>query len=67
MFLFCAKLIAVKRPLDAIRAFAKVRQKIECGLVMVGTGALEAEVAGEIDRLGLASQVVRLRLADPAA
>ena len=60
LFLFCAKLIAVKRPLDAVRAFAKVRQKLECGLVVAGTGELEAEVVAEIDRLGLTGDVALL-------
>lgn len=61
IFLTCSKLSEVKRPLDAIRAFAKVRAKgLSCALAMVGTGPLDEQVRAEIRRLNLTSSVFLL-------
>lgn len=59
-FLTCSKLSDVKRPLDAVRAFAKARKEAPCSLVMVGTGILEQPIRAEISRLGLEKDVFLL-------
>jgi glycosyltransferase involved in cell wall biosynthesis len=57
LFLFCAKLIPKKRPLDAVRAFAQARRAAPCALVMVGDGVLMPEVRREVAALGLERDV----------
>jgi glycosyltransferase involved in cell wall biosynthesis len=57
ILLFCGKLISVKRPLDVVRAFARVRAQMFCGLAIAGTGPLEREVKAEAERLGVARDV----------
>ena len=49
VFVFCGKLIPRKRPLDFLRALAKLKNRDVLGLV-VGSGELSAEVQAEIDR-----------------
>ena len=60
LFLFSAKLIAKKRPFDALRAFARVRERVPCGLVYVGDGELAADLDREIPGLGMGGDVHRL-------
>jgi glycosyltransferase involved in cell wall biosynthesis len=57
LFLFCAKLVPKKRPIDLLRAFSRVRPQAPCGLVYVGDGALAPELRREVDRLGLGRDV----------
>ena len=54
--LFCAKLQAWKRPLDVLRAFAKI-DRPGARLVFAGDGALHAQLAAEASGLGIASRV----------
>jgi glycosyltransferase involved in cell wall biosynthesis len=60
MFLFCAKIIAGKRPFDALHAFALVRARVPCGLAYVGDGDLAPALSREIVRLKLADSVFQL-------
>jgi glycosyltransferase involved in cell wall biosynthesis len=60
LFLCSAKLIAKKRPFDALRAFADVRARAPCGLVYVGDGVLAEQLDVEIAKLGLQGDVYRL-------
>jgi glycosyltransferase involved in cell wall biosynthesis len=60
LFLFAAKLIAKKRPLDAVRAFARAREAGPAALVYVGDGELAGGLRDEIERLGLARDVYLL-------
>ena len=60
LFLFCAKMISKKRPLDALHAIARVRAHTPCGLVYVGDGELSSQVDGEIERKELNPYVYRL-------
>jgi glycosyltransferase involved in cell wall biosynthesis len=60
LFLFAAKLIPKKRPLDALRAFAKVRTRSRSGLLYVGDGAMAGDLDREIVSLGLERDVFRL-------
>ena len=56
--LFVGKFISIKRPLDAVRAVAKVRQTIpEFQLLMVGSGEMEEDVRKEISALRLEDHV----------
>lgn len=57
VFLFCAKLIDKKRPLDAIRALAIARKTAPCQLAIVGDGELRAQCEREVASLGLESSV----------
>ena len=60
LFLFAAKLIAKKRPFDALRELAQVRARTPCGLVYVGDGALAGDLEREIGNMGLERDVYRL-------
>jgi glycosyltransferase involved in cell wall biosynthesis len=57
LLLFCGKLIDVKRPLDALRAFAEACGDRPAGLVFVGDGRLKPAVEDEIRRLGIGQRV----------
>ncbi|MDP9034299.1 MAG: glycosyltransferase family 4 protein [Myxococcota bacterium] len=57
LFLYCSKIIAHKRPLDVLRAFARARRKANAGLVYVGDGPQMAELRAEIARTGLEQDV----------
>jgi glycosyltransferase involved in cell wall biosynthesis len=57
IFLFAAKLISKKRPLDAVHAFARARRSGPATLAYVGDGELAGELRSEIDRLGVGSDV----------
>jgi glycosyltransferase involved in cell wall biosynthesis len=46
--LFCGKFIPKKQPLKLLTAFAAVRREMPCWLLMVGDGALRAEVEQRI-------------------
>jgi glycosyltransferase involved in cell wall biosynthesis len=58
-FLFAGKLIERKRPRDAVRAVAMLRDQfgIDANLVVVGSGDLEVEVKEQIGALGLEDRV----------
>jgi glycosyltransferase involved in cell wall biosynthesis len=60
LFLFAAKLLPKKRPLDLVRAFAEARLGGRAGVVYVGDGELSAALAVETERLGLRESVFRL-------
>ena len=60
LFVLCGKLMSVKAPLDAVRAFAIARRSGPSGLVIVGDGALAADVRSEAEKLGVASSVFML-------
>ncbi len=56
--LFCSRIDSQKRPLDAVRIFAAVADRIPAALlVFVGRGELEQAVAAEAARLGVADRV----------
>ena len=57
VFLYCSKIIAHKRPLDVLRAFAKARGAGPAALVYVGDGDQMPPLRAEIARLGLESDV----------
>jgi glycosyltransferase involved in cell wall biosynthesis len=54
--IFCAKFLERKRPLDAVRAFAKANAPSSY-LVMVGDGPLAATLKSEVSRLGITERV----------
>jgi glycosyltransferase involved in cell wall biosynthesis len=55
--LFCSRIDSQKRPLDAVRIFAVVADRIPAAvLVFVGRGELEQAVAAEAARLGVADR-----------
>lgn len=57
VFLYCGKLLAIKRPLDLVRAFAVARQVGRCALVLVGEGEQEGSLRDLIADLGLGDDV----------
>jgi glycosyltransferase involved in cell wall biosynthesis len=56
LLLCVGKLIAIKRPLDVVRGFARINHDPLPVLAFVGDGPMRGEVEGEIRRLGLASR-----------
>jgi glycosyltransferase involved in cell wall biosynthesis len=60
LFLFAAKLLPKKRPLDLVRAFAEARLSGRAGVVYVGDGELAGALTAETERLGLGASVFRL-------
>jgi glycosyltransferase involved in cell wall biosynthesis len=56
VFLFCAKLRGWKRPLDAMRAFARLRDR-DAALVFAGDGPLASALESEARTLGVADRV----------
>jgi glycosyltransferase involved in cell wall biosynthesis len=48
VILFCGKFIPKKQPLMMLSAFAKVREKVPCWLMLVGDGALRVELERKI-------------------
>jgi glycosyltransferase involved in cell wall biosynthesis len=56
VILFCAKLQPWKRPLDLLRAFAKLNSP-ECFLIYAGDGPLNEELKREAVKLGVAERV----------
>jgi glycosyltransferase involved in cell wall biosynthesis len=60
VFLFAAKLIEKKRPLDLVRALARAGLQGRATVAYVGDGALGEALTRETDALGLRSSVVRL-------
>lgn len=57
LFLFAAKLIAKKRPLDALAGFLRARDAGPCGLVYVGSGELQSELERAVMAAGAADSV----------
>ncbi|MBC7650288.1 MAG: glycosyltransferase family 4 protein, partial [Deinococcales bacterium] len=57
VFVFCAKFIDRKRPMDAIEAFAKINNE-NASLIMIGTGPLLEVLQKRIDELGLKNKVI---------
>jgi glycosyltransferase involved in cell wall biosynthesis len=57
LFVFCGKLIPLKRPFDLLHAFAVARRQAPCGLAIIGDGELTDAVRAEVARLGLADDV----------
>jgi glycosyltransferase involved in cell wall biosynthesis len=56
--MFCSRVDAQKRPLDAVRAFAAIATEFpNAVLAVVGRGDLEGDVAAEATRLGVADRV----------
>jgi glycosyltransferase involved in cell wall biosynthesis len=51
--LFSGKLIEKKQPLLLIEAFARVRERRACSLLLVGDGALHSQSAALVTRLGV--------------
>lgn len=60
VFLFCGKLIPVKRPLDAVRALAIARRAGPCTLAIAGDGPMRHDVLREVAELGLSNDVLFL-------
>lgn len=60
IFLYCAKLIDKKRPLDAIRGLARARSAGPCHLVFIGDGPLRDACEQEAGKLGVADAVTFL-------
>lgn len=58
---------AVKRVPDVVRVFAKVRERIDAVLVLVGDGPARPDVEEEVARLGVASDVRFLGKVDAVA
>ncbi len=57
LFLFAAKLIPKKRPLDALHAFVRARAAGPCGLVYVGSGELRHELERAVAAAGVGDDV----------
>ena len=57
IFLYCSKIVAHKRPLDVLRAFARARSVCPAALVYVGDGAQMPELQAEITRLAIGQDV----------
>jgi glycosyltransferase involved in cell wall biosynthesis len=57
LFLFCGKLIPLKRVEDAIRALAAARKEVSCALVLAGQGALDASLRDLASSLGVLNAV----------
>jgi glycosyltransferase involved in cell wall biosynthesis len=55
-FLFCAKLLPRKRPMDALRAFAQIENRGAL-LVFAGDGPLRSELESEARILGISDRV----------
>jgi glycosyltransferase involved in cell wall biosynthesis len=51
--LFCGKLIPKKDPWTLMHAFAAVRNRVDCALLLVGDGPLRSQLAGHVDRQGI--------------
>ncbi|HEX9729472.1 MAG TPA: N-acetyl-alpha-D-glucosaminyl L-malate synthase BshA [Gemmatimonadales bacterium] len=58
---------AVKRVSDVVRIFARMREQLDCKLVLVGDGPERPEVIAEADRLGVRDQVTLLGKMDTVA
>ena len=59
VFIFCAKFIERKRPLDVINAFAKlVKRNYETRLIMIGDGPLRQSLVVKANELGVNEQVL---------
>ena len=56
--LFCAKLTPRKRPQDALRAFAKIRDATNSFLVVAGDGPMRSQMEAEANTLGISNRVV---------
>ena len=59
IFVFCAKFIDRKRPMDVIEAFAKIDTKA-ASLIMIGTGPLLELLQKRVYELGLRNKVIFL-------
>ncbi|MFT3932739.1 MAG: glycosyltransferase family 4 protein [Chitinophagaceae bacterium] len=57
VFVFCAKFIDRKRPMDAIEAFARLHNS-EASLIMIGEGPLMSELRRRVNELGLSDNVL---------
>lgn len=57
VFLFCGKLIAKKRPMDVLRAFAGLPNRTQCRLIFVGSGECANELEDEVNSRGLRDSV----------
>ena len=57
VFVFCAKFIDRKRPLDAIEAFAKINNK-NASLIMIGAGPLLQQLQQRTNELGLETKII---------
>ena len=57
VFIFCAKFIDRKRPLDAIEAFAKI-SSLPVSLFMIGDGPLKSKIERRIKELGLEYKII---------
>ena len=60
LFLYCAKVLPHKRPLDVLSAFAEARRSAKCALAYVGDGAQLGELKVEISRRGMEEDVFLL-------
>ena len=59
VFIFCAKFIDRKRPLDVINAFAElVKRNYETRLIMIGDGPLRQSLVVKANELGVNEQVL---------
>jgi len=58
VILFCGKFIPKKQPLMLLSAFAKVRKKLPCWLMLVGDGALRAELERKISESGIDNAIL---------
>lgn len=53
VFLSVGRLVAQKNPLLLVRAFHRVRKKVNAELVLIGSGYLEAELRVLVEQLGM--------------
>jgi glycosyltransferase involved in cell wall biosynthesis len=58
VILFCGKFIPKKQPLMLLSAFAKVREKLPCWLMLVGDGALRVELERKISESGIGNTIL---------
>jgi len=58
LILFCGKFIAKKQPLKLLAAFALVRKRMPCWLLMVGDGALRAEIETQTKSCGITNTIL---------
>jgi len=57
IFIFCAKFIERKRPMDAIEAFAMINHQ-QASLIMIGEGPLMGQLTARVNKLGLTHKII---------
>ena len=57
VFIFCAKFLERKKPLDAIEAFSKINNS-NAVLIMIGDGPLKEAIQNKIEALNISNKVI---------